>query len=89
LDLLEKFSNSLKYLAWAESVDFYKESLIIQYDRFINIEMAEYLGVFLTKPNFIWKQIVYLNQGEQTAALALCEEFGIPLEKLHKSPNYC
>ena len=60
-----------------------RDSLVVQYDGTIDIKMAESLGVFLTKPNFVWTQIDYNNLKEKTVALGLCEKFGIPTEKLH------
>ena len=66
-----------------------RESLIVQYDELINIKKATYMGVFLTKPNFIWKQIKYKNKREWRAAFALCDKFDIPLGKLHRNEYYC
>ena len=64
-----------------------RESLVVEHDQLINIWMADYLGDFLTKPNFIWKGIGWRDQEEQTAASALCEKLGIPGGKLYKSEN--
>ena len=63
------------------------ESLIVQHDKLINIEVAEYLGAFLTKPNFIWRGIECWNEEQLEAASALCRKFGIPYEKLYKKDN--
>ena len=59
-----------------------RESLIVRYDQLIDIGEAEYLGIFLTKPNFIWKGIAYQNETELTAASALCEKYSIPYGRL-------
>jgi len=66
-----------------------KESLIVEYDHLISVEMAEYLGDFLTRPNFIWKGIDYENEGELRAASEVCQKFGISYGKLHRNLFYC
>ena len=64
-----------------------RESLLVQYDQLMGIEWANYLGVFLTKPNFSWKGIEWRDQVELTAASALCEKFAIPYAKLYEGDH--
>ena len=75
-------------LAFLKKLISTKESLIVQYNGSIDIDMAENLGVFLSKPNFIWEGIEYNDLGEWTVACALCDQFDIPHGKLHRSENF-
>lgn len=60
-----------------------RESLIVQLDQLISIEMAENLADVLTKPNFIWKGIECRNGKDLEKASELCEKFGFPVGKLY------
>jgi len=88
---------SLKKLVFLDLIDWdflikcisIRESLIFQFDQLLNVEMAKYLGVFLTKPNFLWKQIECKNQIKWNAGSALCQQFGIPKSKLCRHENFC
>jgi len=75
-------------LAFLKKLISTRESSIVQYDGSIDIDMAENLGVFLTKPNFIWQGIEYNDLGEWTVACTLCDQFDIPYGKLHRSENF-
>jgi len=64
-----------------------RESLVVQYDELMNIQLAEYLGDRLTRPNFIWRGIEYENREEEWRVTALCRKFGIPCEKFFRKEN--
>ena len=65
-----------------------RESLIVQYDTLMAVWEASCMGVFLTKPNFIWKGIMCETGPALRDASALCEKFGIPPGKLYRYENY-
>jgi len=60
-----------------------RKSSTVEYDFLINFKIADYLGDFLTRPNFIWKGIKYNNQDELSVT-ALCLAFDISWKKLYR-----
>jgi len=81
---LKKPLDSMNKVAFLKKCISLRESLIVEHDQLISVRIANYLGDFLTKPNFIWKGIECRDQEELTAASALCEKLGIPSGKLYK-----